>query len=54
VAGPADLADQAAALLGDPAQRGRISAAAASWRADNGGAVERTLAVIREELARVP
>ncbi len=52
VADAADLAGQAAALLGDPARRALLSAAAASWRSDNGGAVDRTLAVIREELAR--
>ena len=48
----ADLCDQVLALLRDPAQRGLISAAAASWRNDNGGAVDRTLEAIREELAK--
>ncbi|MDD2763363.1 MAG: glycosyltransferase N-terminal domain-containing protein [Opitutaceae bacterium] len=38
-------------LLGDEAQRARMSAAALAWHAHNRGAVERTLAVIREELA---
>jgi len=50
----ADLCEQASALLRDPAQRELISAAAASWRGENGGAVDRTLAAIREELAKVP
>jgi len=49
----ADLCREACALLRDPQARAAISAAAASWRGDNGGAVERTLAAIREELDRV-
>jgi len=49
----ADLCVQACALLRDPAQRGLISAAAAAWHSDNGGAVDRTLAAIREQLAGV-
>jgi 3-deoxy-D-manno-octulosonic-acid transferase len=53
VADAPDLARQAAALLGDPEARGLMSSAAASWRSENGGAVDRTLAVIREELAKV-
>jgi 3-deoxy-D-manno-octulosonic-acid transferase len=51
VAGPGELAEQAAALLADPAQRRSLSAAAESWRRANGGAVERTLAAIRGELS---
>jgi 3-deoxy-D-manno-octulosonic-acid transferase len=54
VADPSDLARQAAALLGDPAQRQSLSAAAAGWRRANGGAVGRTLAAIRGELAGKP
>jgi 3-deoxy-D-manno-octulosonic-acid transferase len=50
VADAADLCDQAAALLRDPARRELFSAAASSWRGDNGGAVDRTLAAIRGEL----
>ena len=38
-------------LLGDEAQRARMGAAALGWHAHNRGAVERTLAVIRETLA---
>ena len=49
---PADLADQAGSLLLDRARRDAISAAAAGWRRDNGGGVERTLSAIRAELAR--
>ena len=37
-------------LLRDPAQRAALAAAAVRWRVDNAGAVERTLAVLREEL----
>jgi 3-deoxy-D-manno-octulosonic-acid transferase len=51
VADAADLSEQAAALLRDPAQREALSAAAASWQGDNGGAVDRTLAAIRGEFA---
>ncbi len=38
-------------LLADDVQRARMSAAALAWHAQNRGAVERTLAVIREFLA---
>jgi len=38
-------------LLAEPAQRDRMGAAALAWHAQNRGAVERTLAVIREVLA---
>ena len=38
-------------LLADEAQRARMSAAALAWHAQNRGAVERTLGVIREHLA---
>jgi 3-deoxy-D-manno-octulosonic-acid transferase len=41
-------------LLEDPAQRARMSAAEFAWHAHNRGAIERTLTVIREELARLP
>jgi len=49
----ADLASRASELLGDPARRALLSAAAASWQGENGGAVDRTLAAVREELAKV-
>jgi 3-deoxy-D-manno-octulosonic-acid transferase len=49
VADAAGLCEQAAALLQDPAQRDLFSAAAASWRGENGGAVDRTLAAILGE-----
>ena len=39
-------------LLGDEAARARMGAAALAWHAQNRGAIDRTLAVIREELAR--
>ena len=38
-------------LLGDEAQRARMGAAVLAWHDHNRGAVERTLAVIREHLA---
>ncbi len=41
-------------LLGDDARRARMGAAVLAWHACNRGAVERTLAVIREELTRLP
>ena len=53
VADPAALAERAAALLGDAAQRASLSAAAGGWQRDNAGAMDRTLAVIREELAKL-
>jgi 3-deoxy-D-manno-octulosonic-acid transferase len=51
VASPADLAEQAGALLLDRPRRDALAAAAAGWSRDNGGGVERTLAVIRAELS---
>ncbi len=51
---PAELARTAVALLLDPVERERLAAGAAQWRRENAGAVERTLAVIREELALLP
>lgn len=39
-------------LLGDEKRRGALAAAAGQWHRENVGAVERTLAVIREELAK--
>jgi 3-deoxy-D-manno-octulosonic-acid transferase len=48
----ADLVVQAAALLADKPARDAIAAGSAAWRRENGGGVERTLSVIRAELAR--
>jgi 3-deoxy-D-manno-octulosonic-acid transferase len=53
VAGPAELAEVAQELLRDSARRAALSTAATVWRHDNAGAVARTLAVIREELAKL-
>ncbi len=53
VADEAALVTEIRALLGDPARRGEMAAAAVRWQQANAGAVERTLAVIRAELARV-
>ncbi len=53
VADATDLSAQIRRLLGDPARRAAMSAAAAQWQKDNAGAVARTYAVIREELARL-
>lgn len=39
-------------LLADGVARGRMGAAALEWHAQNRGAIDRTLAVIREELAK--
>jgi len=47
------LATEVAALLGDSARRDAMAAAAAKWHRENAGAVERTLMVIREELAKL-
>ncbi len=49
----AALAPLAAELLRDAGRREALAAAAGQWRRDNAGAVARTLAVIREELAKV-
>jgi 3-deoxy-D-manno-octulosonic-acid transferase len=53
VADSAALVAAAEALLRDAGQRAALAAAAAQWHRENTGAVERTLAVIREELCRV-
>ena len=47
------LAAEVQELLRDAARRETLAAAAAHWRRDNGGAVGRTLGVIREELAKL-
>jgi len=53
VASPADLREVSCALLGDRAARDAMAAAAAGWKRANGGGVERTLAAIRREFARM-
>ena len=53
VADAAALAALAADLLPDTARRAEIAAAASQWHRENAGAVARTLAVIREELAKL-
>ena len=40
-------------LLRDASRRDALAAAAAQWHRDNAGAVARTIAVIREELAKL-
>ena len=52
VTDPAALARASEELLRDGAQRQALAAAAAQWRRENAGALDRTLAVIREELAK--
>ncbi len=54
VADPAALVADAQELLRDATRREALAAAAGQWRRENGGAVERTLKVIREELAGLP
>ncbi|MBS0663386.1 MAG: 3-deoxy-D-manno-octulosonic acid transferase [Verrucomicrobia bacterium] len=49
----AALATTATGLLADAGRRNELAAAAGTWRRDNAGAVERTLVVIREELAKL-
>jgi 3-deoxy-D-manno-octulosonic-acid transferase len=48
-----DLIATVPALLTDGATRATMAVAAQEWHRANQGAVERTMAVIREELARV-
>jgi len=38
-------------LFLDPARRAALAAAATAWREENSGATDRTLAIIRAELA---
>lgn len=49
----AALGTQAIALLRDEAQRAAMAQAARAWHQANQGAVERTLVVLREELAKL-
>ena len=52
VESPADLSAAVGELLADPVRRAELAAAAAAWHRENGGAVDRTLTAIREELSR--
>ncbi|MSU48033.1 MAG: 3-deoxy-D-manno-octulosonic acid transferase [Opitutus sp.] len=52
VVSPDQLAVAAEELLRDGAKRQALATAAALWLAGNAGAVDRTLAIIREEIAR--
>lgn len=52
VSNPDQLAMAVVELLQDGARRAELAAAAGQWRRENSGAVERTLTVIRSELAR--
>ena len=45
-----ELASAVVEFLRDPALRATLAGAAAEWRRENGGAVARTLAVLREEV----
>ena len=53
VADTTALATEVQALFRDATRREALAAAAAQWHRDNAGAVARTLAVIREELAKL-
>jgi 3-deoxy-D-manno-octulosonic-acid transferase len=53
VADPAALSTACEQLLRDPDQRRKFARAAAQWHRENAGAVDRTLDVIREEVARL-
>jgi 3-deoxy-D-manno-octulosonic-acid transferase len=52
VADPPALAQAVRDLLGSAEQRERLAAAVAAWHRENGGAMDRTLAILREELAK--
>jgi 3-deoxy-D-manno-octulosonic-acid transferase len=54
VADPGALSAELSLLVRDPERREAMALAAAGWRAENGGAVERTLEAIRAELALIP
>jgi 3-deoxy-D-manno-octulosonic-acid transferase len=53
VATAEELASTMAVLARDAARRAALARAAAAWHAKNAGAVGRTLAVVREELAKL-
>jgi len=48
-----ELVKSATVLLTDPARRAAMANAAGLWHRSNAGAVDRTVAIIREELARI-
>jgi len=52
VADAAELASACEELLREEKKRAELASAAAKWRMENAGAVERTLAIIRDELGR--
>ncbi len=54
VSDASSLASEARELMRDSGRRAALAAAARVWRSENGGALERTLAVIREELWKRP
>ncbi len=54
VASAAALRTETLRLLADRAEREKLAAAAAEWHRENSGATARTLAVLREELAKIP
>jgi len=53
VGGPDELAAAVEELLGDEARRAALAAAAAGWRRENAGAMDRTLRAIRDELDKL-
>ncbi len=53
VASGDDLRDRVMALWRDPRRRERMAAAAAEWHRANCGALERSIAVLQEELGRI-
>jgi 3-deoxy-D-manno-octulosonic-acid transferase len=53
VADAVQLGSACEELMRDPTRRDALANAAARWRSENLGAVERTLAAIREELSQV-
>jgi 3-deoxy-D-manno-octulosonic-acid transferase len=53
VANAMELVDTVRSLLAEATRRETMATAAVRWHQDNVGAVDRTIAVIREELARV-
>ena len=52
VGDPAELCSAVRELLADVARRAELAEAAAAWHRENGGAVERTLAAVRDEISR--
>jgi 3-deoxy-D-manno-octulosonic-acid transferase len=54
VASASELAAEARELMRDSGRRSALASAAAAWHRENRGALDRTLAVIREELSGSP